>query len=107
MFYNLEKMDIDLEVIKIMPETAIITSHNTNQVIDTKIHEVDNLIILDTESSSSSSEDNDDDDDDVLLVNHYKLDDMRPVIGEYSKCSDCEIIYLVILSFEKMFSLIE
>lgn len=93
LFYNLEKMDVDQEVIKIMPETAIIASHNTHQVIDTKIHEENNLIILDTDSSSSSSSE---DNDDVLVVNHYKLDDMRPVIGEYSKCSDCRIIYLVI-----------
>lgn len=87
-------MDVDQEVIKLLPETAITASHNISKTTnDTKINEQNNkLIILDTESSSSSSCD----DNDVEVVKQYKLDDIRPVIGEYSKCSDCEIIYIYI-----------
>jgi len=74
-------MVVDQEVIKITDGTAFTTSHKLHQTNDIKQNERnDDLIVIDPESSESSSSD-----DSVEVVSHYKLDDIRPVIGKYGK----------------------
>lgn len=74
-------MVVDQDVIKITTGTAITTCHsNLEPTNNTRDGQTDELIIIDPESSESSS-----DESDVEVVKQYKLDDIRPVIGEYSK----------------------
>jgi len=77
-------MDVDQDVIKLTTGTAITTCHNSlNQFNNTKEEEEnDKLIIIDNASSESSSSD-----ESVEVINQYKLNDIRPIIGHYSKCS--------------------
>ncbi|XP_027847737.2 exosome complex component RRP45-like isoform X2 [Aphis gossypii] len=80
-----EKMDADQEVVKITDGTAFTTSHNNlQQIKDVKQNKQnDDLIVIDPESSESSSSD-----ESVEVVSHYKLDDIRPVIGKYVVSDD-------------------
>lgn len=75
-------MVVDQKVVKVTDGTAFTTSHNNlHQINDVKKNEQnDNLIVIDPESSESSSSD-----ESVEVVSHYKLDDIRPVIGNYGK----------------------
>lgn len=75
-------MDVDEDVVKIATGTSISCHNNSNPINDLIKNEKDNeLVIIDPNSSESSS----DDSDDVQVVNQYKLDDVRPVIGKYGK----------------------
>ncbi|XP_022179851.1 exosome complex component RRP45-like isoform X2 [Myzus persicae] len=80
-----EKMVVDQDVIKITDGTAFTTSHNNiHQVSNVKQEgKNDDLIVIDPESSESSSSD-----ESVEIIDHYKLDDIRPVIGKYVVSDD-------------------
>jgi len=82
-FCVVEKMVVDQDVIKITDGTAFTASHNyLDQKNNIKQDDLnDDLIVIDPESSESSSSD-----ESVKVINHYKLDDIRPVIGKYGKC---------------------
>lgn len=79
-------MEVDQDVIKITTGTAITKCRNNNTNDDIKIKQDDKLIIIDPESTESSS--SEESDDDVQVIKQYKLDDVRPVIGNYGKCSN-------------------
>lgn len=74
-------MDVDPDVIIVDNKTAITTTKNSlNQSNNSiKSYQKEELIIIDPESSESSSSD----ESDVELVDQYKLEDIRPVIGKY------------------------
>jgi len=80
-----DKMDVDQDVIKLTTGTAITTCHNSlNQCNNTKEEEEnDKLIIIDNASSESSSSD-----ESVEVINQYKLNDIRPIIGHYTVSDD-------------------
>jgi len=75
-------MVVDQDVIKITDGTAFTASHNNlHQISNVKQdNQNDKLIVIDAESSESSSSD-----ESVEIINHYKLNDIRPVIGKYGK----------------------
>lgn len=77
-------MDVDQDVIKITTGTAITACHKSlNQTNNSKKDlQNDELIIIDPDSSESSSSG----ESDIEVINQYKLDDIRPVIGKFSKC---------------------
>jgi len=81
-FCVVDKMVVDQDVVKITDGTAFTASHkNLHQISNIKQEDQNNdLIVIDPESSESSSSD-----ESVEIVNHYKLDDIRPVIGKYGK----------------------
>lgn len=78
-------MEVDQDVIKITTGTAVTTCHNSlNPMVNIKKDvQNDDLIVIDPESSESSSSN----ESDVEVIDHYKLNDIRPVIGKYGKCS--------------------
>lgn len=80
-----EKMVVDQDVIKITHGTAFTASNNNmHQISYTKQkNQNDDLIVIDPESSESSSSD-----ESVELINHYKLEDTRPIIGKYVVSDD-------------------
>ncbi|NP_001155833.1 3 exoribonuclease-like [Acyrthosiphon pisum] len=79
-----EKMVVDQDdVIKITEGTAFTASHNNLHQISKKGDKNDDLIVIDPESSESSSSD-----ESIEIINHYKLDDIRPVIGKYVVSDD-------------------
>lgn len=79
--YYLEKMEVDQDVIKIATGTTITCQKNVNQINTSKKTEQDcDVVIIDTSSSESSS-----DGSDVEVVNQYKLEDIRPIIGKFGK----------------------
>ncbi|XP_015371670.1 PREDICTED: exosome complex component RRP45-like isoform X2 [Diuraphis noxia] len=80
-----EKMVVDQDVIKITDGTAFTaTQNNLHQASNVKQDDQnENVIIIDPESSESSSSD-----ESVEIINHYKLDDIRPVIGKYVVSDD-------------------
>lgn len=75
-------MLVDQDVIKVTEGTAFTASHNNLPKISNinQADKNDDLIVIDPDSSESSSSD-----DSVEIINHYKLDDIRPVIGKYGK----------------------
>lgn len=78
-------MEVDQDVIKISTDTAITKCRNNLNEINIIKREQDNkLIIIDPESTESSS--SEESDNDVKVINQYNLDDVRPIIGNYSKC---------------------
>lgn len=81
-------MVIDQDVIKITDGTAFTaTQNNFHQTSNVKQDDQnESLIVIDPESSESSSSD-----ESVEIINHYKLDDIRPVIGKYGKYWSCLI----------------
>lgn len=76
-------MDVDQDIVKITTGTAItICPKYLNQSNNEIKHETnDDLIIIDPDSSESSSNE----ESDVEVIDQYKLDDIRPVIGKYGK----------------------
>lgn len=73
-------MVIDQDVVKITDGTAFTTSNNILHKINIKQDKQnDDLIVIDVDSSGESS------DDSVEVINQYKLDDTRPIIGKYGK----------------------
>lgn len=81
-FYDLEKMDVDEQsVTNVTKQTAFTTSNNSSNQTAKTVD--DELIVIDPESSESSSSD----ESDVEVIKQYKLDDVRPVIGNYGKCT--------------------
>lgn len=80
-------MEVDQDVIKITIGTAITKCRNNlNPINDTKVEKNDSLIIIDPESTESSS--SEESDSDIQVIDQYKVDDVRPVIGNYSKYSN-------------------
>lgn len=76
-------MDIDENVVKITTGTSVSCHIGSNPINNSiKDEKNDKLVIIDNNSSESSSSD---ESDDVQVVNQYKLDDVRPVIGNYGK----------------------
>lgn len=75
-------MDIDQDVIKITEGTASTACQaNSNQInITKKEDKIINLVIIDSESSESSN-----DESDIEVVDQYKLEDTRPIIGKFGK----------------------
>jgi len=73
-------MVVDQDVVKITDGTAFtVTQNNLHQTSNVKQDDQnENLIVIDPESSESSSSD-----ESIEIINHYKLDDIRPVIGKY------------------------
>lgn len=76
-------MDVDENVVKIATGTSI-SCHNSSNPINnsSKDEKNDELVIIDPNSSESSSSD---ESDDVQVVDQYKLEDVRPVIGNFGK----------------------
>lgn len=90
-------MDIEQDVINVTTGTAITTCNkNLNKM--NNIEKVD-LIIIDPESSESSNNESD-----IEVVNQYKLDDIRPVIGNYGKyiCLLITIFFKVQININKI-----
>lgn len=82
--YYLEKMEVDQDVIKIATGTTITCQKNVNQINTSKKTGQDcDVVIIDTSSSESSSDGSDG--SDVEVVNQYKLEDIRPIIGKFGK----------------------
>jgi len=75
-------VDQDVKMIKVTDGTAFTASHNNFPKISniSQADKNDDLIVIDPESSESSSSD-----ESVEIINHYKLEDIRPVIGKYGK----------------------
>jgi len=73
-------MIVDQNVSKITSGTATVACHNKlNQITEIAKYEQNDLIIIDSRSSESSDE------SDIEVINQYKLEDVRPIIGKYGK----------------------
>lgn len=90
-------MEVDQDVVKITTGTAVTACRNSlNQMNNNKTEvQNDDLIVIDPESSESSSNESD-----IEVIDQYKLNDIRPVIGQYGKCSiDMINIYFILAIF--------
>lgn len=100
-YFILEKMIIDQDVIKITKGTAITACRNSaNQINETTKDEQDDFITIDSQSSESSSNESD-----IEVVDQYKLND-RNVIGKYSECCIVLIqliICIILILYSKRF----
>lgn len=82
---KIETMDVDQDVIKVTTGTAITICPKDLIQSNNKIKDETNndLIIIDPDSESSSNEESD-----IEVVDQYKLDDIRPIIGKYVVSDD-------------------
>lgn len=71
--------DVDQDVLKVTTGTAVTCSKSLEQ--NNKTTKDEEYIVIDPGSSESSSSD----ESDVEVINHYKLEDVRQVIGSFGK----------------------